>query len=155
MQSSGASPRSGFMTREEGLARSVKLAEELGCTHDRNQVEDTIDCLRNKQPKELTDIEYFVDDYTLNFHPFVPTVDETFLPFSPQTLLKDGLIKDAPVLIGNNANEGYLSLLYLLPNMFPNNELKLTAREFTEEQYMEAVSNIYNFYPTSVSFWGK
>ena len=152
MQSSGASPRSGFMTRKEGLARSVKLAQELGCTYDRDQVEDTIDCLRNKKPKELTDIEYFVDDYTLNFHPFVPTVDETFLPFSPQTLLKDGLIKDAPVLIGNNANEGYLSLLYLLPNMFPNNELKLTAREFTEEQYMKAVSNIYNFYPTSVSF---
>ena len=42
LQSSAAIPRWGFMTREEGISRSVKLAEEVGCSYDQNRVEDTI-----------------------------------------------------------------------------------------------------------------
>ena len=73
------------------------------------------------------------------------------MPLSPQTLVQEGLIKDTSILIGTNANEGYWSLLYLLPSMFPNNELKLSDREFDEKKYEEAVGKIFSFHPKPVS----
>ena len=48
-------------------------------------------------------------------------------------------------------NEGYWSLLYLLPDMFPNNELKMSDRELSQEKYQEAVHQIFSFYPKPVS----
>ena len=62
--------------------------------------------MRDKQWDDITAVEYNVDDYTLNFFPFVPTVDETFLPASPRALLENNRFKDLPMLIGSNANEG-------------------------------------------------
>ena len=95
----------------------------------------------------MTSREYFVGDYTLNFFPFVPTIDETFLTHSPVTLLKNGLFKDISVLIGTNSNEGYVSLMYLLPELFPNNELKESDKFLTEEQYQAAVDAIFSYLP--------
>ena len=48
-------------------------------------------------------------------------------------------------------HEGYWSLLYLLPDMFPNNELKISDRDLSQEKYEEAVSKIFSFYPKPVS----
>ena len=132
--------------------RSIKLAEELNCSYDKNAVEDTLECLRDKDFDAITSKEYFVGDYILNYFPFVPTVDDTFMPRSPKTMLEMNYFKDISILIGSNANEGYWSLMYLLPDMFPNNELKVSDRTLTEEKYMEAVSKIFSFYPESVSF---
>ena len=72
----------------------------------RNNVEDTLECMRDKAAEDITALEYYVDDYSLNFFPFVVTVDETFLPISPRTLLEKRAFKDISVLIGSNANEG-------------------------------------------------
>ena len=33
--------------------------------------------MRDKPAKEITDKEYYVDDYSLNFFPFVPTVNNS------------------------------------------------------------------------------
>ena len=107
--------------------------------------------MREKPHEDVTLLEYYVDDYSLNFFPFVVTVDETFLPNSPRTLLENKAFKDISVLIGSNANEGYWSLLYLLPDMFPNNELKMSDRELSEEKYKQAVHQIFSFYPKPVS----
>ena len=62
--------------------------------------------MRDKAAEDITALEYYVDDYSLNFFPFVVTVDETFLPISPRTLLEKRAFKDISVLIGSNANEG-------------------------------------------------
>ena len=35
LQSTGATPRWGFITREEAMKRSIRLAEELDCSYDR------------------------------------------------------------------------------------------------------------------------
>ena len=35
LQSTGATPRWGFVTREEAMRRSMNLAEELNCAYDR------------------------------------------------------------------------------------------------------------------------
>ena len=34
LQSTGATPRWGFITKEEALKRSIRLAEEVGCSYD-------------------------------------------------------------------------------------------------------------------------
>merc|ERR1712020_567720 len=111
-----------------------------------NNVEDTLECMRDKAAEDITAVEYYVDDYSLNFFPFVVTVDETFLPLSPRTMLDNRPFKDISVLIGSNANEGYWSLLYLLPEMFPNNELKMSDRDLSPQKYQEAVDQIFSFY---------
>merc|ERR1711971_397126 len=147
LQSTGATPRWGFITREEAMKRSIRLAEELDCSYDRRNVEDTLECMRDKKEEDITLLEYYVDNYSLNFFPFVVTIDETFLPMSPRTLLEKKAFKDISVLIGSNTNEGYWSLLYLLPDMFPNNELKMSDRELSQEKYQEAVHQIFSFYP--------
>ena len=69
-------------------------------------MEETLNCMRNKASEDITALEYYVDDYSLNFFPFVATVDETFLPVSPRTLMENQDFKDISVLIGSNANEG-------------------------------------------------
>jgi len=147
LQSSGPTPRWGFITKEEALNRSVRLAKELKCSFNRNRVEDTLKCMRDKASEDITALEYYVDDYSLNFFPFVATVDETFLPISPRTLMENQDFKDISVLIGSNANEGYWSLMYLLEEMFPNNELKMSDRNLSQEEYEEAVNSIFSFYP--------
>ena len=72
----------------------------------RSNVEDTLECMRDKKYEDITLLEYYVDDYSLNFFPFVVTIDETFLPMGPRTLLEKKAFKDISVLIGSNANEG-------------------------------------------------
>ena len=39
--------------------------------------------MRDKPAKEITDKEYYVDDYSLNFFPFVPTVNNSSYPNLP------------------------------------------------------------------------
>ena len=69
-------------------------------------MEDTLECMRDKRDEDITLLEYYVDAYSLNFFPFVVTIDETFLPMNPRTLLERKAFKDISVLIGSNANEG-------------------------------------------------
>ena len=45
---------------------------------------------------------------------------------------------------------GYWSLLYLLPSLFPNNELREREMNLSDEEYMEAVETIFTFYPRAV-----
>ena len=66
------------------------------------------------------------------------------------TIKNQQFLKKTLVTLGSNANEGYWSLMYLLPNWFPNNELKISDREFTEDRYQEAVSKVFSFYPKPV-----
>ena len=75
----------------------------------RSNVEDTLECMRDKRVEDITLLEYYVDNYSLNFFPFVVTIDETFLPMSPRTLLEKKAFKDISVLIGSNANEGKIT----------------------------------------------
>ena len=51
---------------------------------------------------EILSNEFLVDNYTINFLPFVPTTDEEFLPADPTVLLEQkAFSKQKPVLLGN------------------------------------------------------
>ena len=41
--------------------------------------------------------------------------------------------------------------MYLLEDMFPNNELKMSDRDLSQEKYEQAVDKIFSFYPKPVS----
>ena len=131
---------------------TAKLAEEVGCDVDEYDVTSTIDCLREKEAADLTAKEYNVQDYTANFYPFVPTVDENFLLASPAAMMKFGTIDwSIPVLIGSNANEGFWSLMYYLTDLLPNKELTDKQKTLTKGEYHKHVESIFSFYPEEVS----
>ena len=60
------------------------------------------------------------------------------------------IVETIPVLLGSNANEGFWSLMYYIPDVMPNRELNATEKNLTTEQYNANVAKIYNFYPTEV-----
>ena len=64
-----------------------------------------LDCLRQKSAGEIVETQKVAIDFP-NLVPFSPTMDGFFLTDSPQNLLATGSIKDVPVLIGSNENEG-------------------------------------------------
>lgn len=88
---------------------------------------------------------------TLNvFSLFVPTIDGSFLTDDPNVLLEKGKIKNVSVIIGNNANEGIRSLMYSLPEVFPNFELTLPERTLSDEEFQKSVQRIFTSYPKVV-----
>ncbi len=81
---------------------------------------------------------------------FVPTIDGSFLTDDPDLLLERGKIRNISVIIGNNANEGFRSLMYFLPEVFPNFELSLPERTLSEEEFQKSVKRIFTSYPKVV-----
>ena len=80
-----------------------ELARAVGCTVFPRFIEDTVDCLREKDPADLLANEYSVANYTINLFPFVPTLDFDFLPADPETLLEQMAFSNQKhVLLGNN-----------------------------------------------------
>ena len=128
------------------------MAEAVGCEIDEDDLEATLTCLREQDASDITANEYNVADYTVAFYPFVPTVDGSFLPVSPTTMLSldDVVNPDIPILIGTNANEGVWFLMYYLTDLMPNSELTADQRTLTQDEYMQTVSSIFTFYPENV-----
>ena len=122
-----------------------------------DDVESTLECLRGKDASDITANEYSVKDYTVNFYPFVPTVDDmgdnSFLPASPAALMKlnNSINSNIPVLLGSNANEGFWSLMYYLTDLMPNRELAPQEKNLTQEEYYKAVESLFTFYPKEVN----
>ena len=55
------------------------------------------------------------------------------------------------ILIGNNANEGFWSLMYYLPDLMPNKELNDSQKILDDTEYHKYVHDIFNFYTKRVS----
>ena len=130
----------------------MKLAKLVGCEENERNNSAIVECLQNKESKELLKKEYEVEEYTINFFPFVPTVDQHFLPASPRKMMEHNTIDPSvDVLIGNNANEGFWSLMYYLPNLMPNKELNDSQKILDNAEYYKYVHDIFKFYPNRVS----
>lgn len=129
-----------------------KLAEEVGCEVFERFIEDTVNCMREKASDEILAKEYNVDEYTVNLFPFVATIDSEFLLADPEILMREkAFASDKAVLIGSNANEGFWSLMYSHPDIFPKEELSLSDRELSRKEYLDAVKSIFAFYPSPVA----
>ena len=60
---------------------------------------------------------------------------------------------DIPVLIGSNANEGFLFLMTMyLPDIMPySRELTAQEKNLTDEAYRAAIGRVYSYFPEVAS----
>jgi acetylcholinesterase len=150
LQSAGLEARWGFFDQKLAKTVSEKLAKEVGC--DMDSVNNTINCLREKDSSELLAVEYNTQDFTVNMFPFVPTVDGEFISAPPSKYLaKRAFSSDKPILLGSNANEGYWSLLYYMYDLMPwDREASKKEMALSDEEYKARVSSLFSFYPEMV-----
>ncbi|XP_046823958.1 acetylcholinesterase-like isoform X2 [Vespa crabro] len=138
MQSGSATAPWAIISREESIVRGIRLAEAVGCPHDRNNLQEVIDCLIVKDSKDLVESEWG----TLGIceFPFVPVIDGTFLDETPQRSLASSSFKKANILMGSNTEEGIYFIIYYLTELF-----RIDGTEdvkVTREQFVNAVSEL-------------
>lgn len=115
----------------EARRRATHLAKTLGCKFSNDT--EMIDCLRNKTPQELIDEEFQVLPWNGLFRfAFVPMVDGTVVPDTPEAMLAAGNFKDTQILLGVNQDEGSYFLIYGAPGFSKDNESLISREEFLE-----------------------
>ena len=129
MQSASAMAPWGVITKEESLMRGLRLAEAMKCPHERKELRQTIECLRNKNATELVNKEW--DGIVLGIaeFPFVPIIDGSFLDETPQQSMDSKNYKKTNVLLGANRDEGHYFIIYYLTDLFKNEENVFVTRD--------------------------
>lgn len=90
----------------------------------------------------------------VNTIPFVPVVDNDFLPDAPRRLLEDGKFKQCNILLGTTKDEGTLFAMRAFPEQIPRRRPEIprsrweTAKEdyiysYTNDVIMDAVDQTY------------
>ncbi|XP_044730574.1 acetylcholinesterase-like [Chrysoperla carnea] len=125
-----------LISRDESVLRGLRLAEAVGCPHDRKDIPAVIECLRNKDPIELVNNEWG----TLGIceFPFVPVIDGSFLDETPQKSLALKNFKKTSILMGSNSEEGYYFMIYYLTELFRKEENVYVSRE----EFLQAVREL-------------
>lgn len=131
MQSGSPTAPWAIISREESIIRGIRLAEAVGCPHDRNALDEVLQCLRTKDPKELVNSEWG----TLGIceFPFVPIIDGTFLDETPSRSMITESFKKANILMGSNTEEGFYFIIYYLTELFRidgTEDVKVSRDEF-------------------------
>jgi len=97
-------------------------------------------CLRS-QPASLIVHEQWVSRGIVQF-PFLPVVDGVFLTRRPDVLLRRAQFKHCPIMLGSNRNEASFFLIYELTN-----NLGLHRMTMSREDYLDALSELFHYYP--------
>lgn len=131
MQSGSPTAPWAIITREESIMRGLRLAEGVGCPHDRNKIQEVIDCLSMTDPVTLVNNEWG----TLGIceFPFVPVIDGSFLDETPSRSMITASFKKANILMGSNTEEGFYFIIYYLTELFPidgTDDVKVSREEF-------------------------
>lgn len=136
------------VTMTEALRRSIELAVEiLNCPSGKKKkkgegggMEEVIECMRNVLPQTLVETQ-FVSSGVLQF-PFLPVIDGTFLPDSPDELLRRKNFKKCPILLGSNLNEGSYFLFYELQEF-----LNLRLMSMNSKDFQKSIHRLFYYYP--------
>nr|XP_006818593.1 PREDICTED: cholinesterase-like [Saccoglossus kowalevskii] len=120
MQSgSGHSPWAIVPSSEVARKRSFALGELVGCSH--TTTSQLIQCLRQVPADSLVQAQLLVTNKTgeaKNAIAFTPIVDGVFLADTPTNLFEQkNPVNQADILIGSNADEGTMSLLFMFPHL--------------------------------------
>ena len=120
MQSASALAPWGVVSKEEALTRSLALARNLNCPHDRNNVRASIDCLRNADSATMVAEEWnnITFGFTGGIGVFTPIIDGAFLDEHPGAAMRNQNFKKANILLGSNRDEGNYFILYFFPTVF-------------------------------------
>jgi len=156
LQSGSANMPWATISLAEGRRRSEELALlYLGCPHT-SDVRALVDCLRQVEPSKLVE-EQWVSRGILQF-PFLPVVDGTFLPESPELMLEHRSFKPCPILIGSNRNEGSWFLVYELGDRLTVENTARSPREplqvrvgdsktMPRDQFLLSVNSLFFYFP--------
>ncbi|XP_017763403.1 PREDICTED: acetylcholinesterase-like [Eufriesea mexicana] len=138
MQSGSPTAPWAIISRKESIMRGIRLAEAVGCPHDRDNIEEVIDCLLMKNPIELVKSEWG----TLGIceFPFVPVIDGAFLDETPQRSLATSSFKKANIMMGSNTEEGFYFIIYYLTELFHIDGAEDV--KVSREQFVSAVSEL-------------
>nr|ADA60184.1 acetylcholinesterase 1 [Liposcelis paeta] len=125
-----------IVSREESILRGLRLAEAVGCPHDKSQIKAVIECLRNTNASVLVDNEWG----TLGIceFPFVPVIDGSFLDETPQKSLANKNFKKTNILMGSNTEEGYYFIIYYLTELLRKEENVYVNRD----EFLQAVREL-------------
>lgn len=136
MQSGSPTAPWAIISRDESLLRGLRLAEAVGCPHDRHDVSAAIECLRTKDALELVNNEWG----TLGIceFPFVPIIDGAFLDENPTRSLAVKNFKKTNILMGSNSEEGHYFIIYYLTDLFRMQENVYVNRE----EFLQAVKEL-------------
>ncbi|XP_067014479.2 acetylcholinesterase [Anabrus simplex] len=136
MESGSATAPWAIISREESILRGLRLAEAVGCPHNKSHIREVIDCLRAKNATDLVDNEWG----TLGIceFPFVPVIDGAILDELPQKSLAAKNFKKTNILMGSNTEEGYYFIIYYLTQLFKKEENVYVSRS----EYLKAVHEL-------------
>lgn len=125
-----------IISREESIIRGLRLAEAVGCPHDKKDISAVVECLRKTNASVLVDNEWG----TLGIceFPFVPIVDGTFVYDLPARSLATSNFKKTNIMMGSNTEEGYYFIIYYLTELFRKEENVYVNRE----EFLQAVREL-------------
>lgn len=127
LQSGSPTPEWVIIPREESLLRGMRLAEAVGCPHEKSRLHEVISCLRTVNASDLVVKEWGTQG--ICEFPFVPVLDGSFIDEDPSVALRNGHFKHIPLLLGSNTDEGNYFILYYLTTLFPLKEGVVVNRE--------------------------
>merc|ERR1719445_1388213 len=121
MQSATALAPWGVLEKHEAMRRSLALAKNLNCPHDRQNVRASINCLRSMDGDKLVGAEWenVTFGFTGGIGVFTPIIDGAFLDEHPGAAMRNKNFKKANILLGSNKDEGNYFVLYFFPEQFP------------------------------------
>lgn len=127
MQSGSPTAPWAIISRDESIIRGLRLAEAVGCPHNRKNIPAVIECLRKTNASLLVDNEWG----TLGIceFPFVPIVDGAFVYDHPARSLATNNFKKTNIMMGSNTEEGYYFIIYYLTELFRKEENVYVNRE--------------------------
>ncbi|XP_019628025.1 PREDICTED: pyrethroid hydrolase Ces2a-like [Branchiostoma belcheri] len=130
---SGSPFTPGFLgTKESALADARRLAQSLGC--DRTSTEDVVSCLKSKTAQDVLTTSSAVQ--TPTHISFLPIVDGTFLPTSPEEIFAEGSVEARDYILGVTSMEGGIVL-------YDDLNEKIVSEE-TFQEHLEYVMASYN-----------
>ncbi len=120
-------------------ADAYEQGEELARVLQCDDPNETMDCLRSKSVDDLLVAEPDIE--TLERFFFAPVVDSVFLPKHPNTLLKEGLFAQVPVLLGTNRDEGgFFAFIGGLSSVTEEKYLEVLEEDTTSEDVPAAMA---------------
>ena len=143
LQSSGIQHPWSYIEPEEAFRRTLRLASLLGCP-TKGSKQAVVLCLISKSPEEILNKELGVTSAAeVNFNPFVMTRDTSIVTREPKQLLSNiGLRRRGSILIGTNEDEGTKALMYQMPYVFANKELR--SPSLGQDQFDLAIDKVFS-----------
>jgi carboxylesterase type B len=151
LQSGTLLSNNALVGQKEAMRRLSIVLDYFNCGGESASVQARIQCIQKIDPFVLilNSTERFatLSNPPVNEALWLPVVDGYFLPDLPINLLRKGLFKKCPILIGVNKNEGALLVQnYHLPTLTE----PLTANNppnVSYTDYLQYMNIIYTYYP--------